>query len=156
MGASLQVSGGGPSGARRRNRRNRKPMAEINVTPFVDVTLVLLIIFMVAAPLMTVGVPVDLPSSRGDALPASDKPPLTLTVRPDGKVYLGSEETEIPIDELQPKLAAITQTRGGQDEPIYVRGDKATSYGDLIRVMGRIAEAGYKKVSFVTELEEKR
>ena len=153
MGASLQVSGGGPGGARRRKARRHRPMAEINVTPFVDVMLVLLIIFMVAAPLLTAGVPVDLPKSEGAAL-QSESEPLTLTVDPQGKIFI--QETEIPFNELQPKLEAITQARKGMDEAIYVRGDKATNYGELMRVMGRIAGAGYKRLSLVTELDDKR
>jgi biopolymer transport protein TolR len=152
MGASLQAGAGGPSGARRRRGRRHKPIAEINVTPFVDVALVLLIIFMVAAPLLTAGVPVDLPKSDGNEL-KSDSEPLVVTVDPQGKVYI--QETEIPMEELQPKLSAITQARKGSDEAIFVRGDKATNYGELMRVMGRIAGAGYKHLSLVTEFEEK-
>ena len=128
-------------------------MAEINVTPFVDVTLVLLIIFMVAAPLLTVGVPVDLPKSQGSELKAEHEP-LTVTVDPQGKVFI--QETEISLSDLQPKLSAITQARQGLDEAIFVRGDKATNYGELMRVMGRIANAGYKHISLVTEAEDKR
>ncbi|MBI4725360.1 MAG: protein TolR [Rhodomicrobium sp.] len=153
MGASLQAGTGGPGGARRRKGRRHRPMAEINVTPFVDVTLVLLIIFMVAAPLLTVGVPVDLPKSEGSAL-KSDSEPLTVTVDPQGKVFI--QEKEIPLSELQPKLTAITAARKGLDEAIFVRGDKATSYGELMQVMGRIANAGYKHISMVTELDDKR
>ncbi len=127
-------------------------MAEINVTPFVDVMLVLLIIFMVAAPLLTAGVPVDLPKSEGSALQA-DSEPLTVTVDPNGKIFI--QHAEIPLDELQPKLEAITQARKGAEEAIFVRGDKATNYGELMRVMGRIAGAGYKHLSLVTELDNK-
>jgi len=127
-------------------------MAEINVTPFVDVALVLLIIFMVAAPLLTVGVPVDLPKSQGSEL-KSDSEPLTVTVDPKGKIFI--QETEIPLGDLQPKLSAITEARKGLDEAIFVRGDKATNYGELMQVMGRIAAAGYKHISLVTEAEEK-
>jgi biopolymer transport protein TolR len=127
-------------------------MAEINVTPFVDVMLVLLIIFMVAAPLLTVGVPVDLPKSEGSAL-QSDSEPLTVTVNPQGKIFI--QESEIPLNELQPKLSAITQARKGLDEAIFVRGDKTTNYGELMQVMGRIASAGYKRISLVTELDDK-
>lgn len=153
MGASLQTGGGGPSGARRRKGRRHRPMAEINVTPFVDVTLVLLIIFMVSAPLLTAGVPVNLPKSEGSAL-QSEGEPLTVSVNPEGKIFI--QDTQIPIDEVQPKLAAITQARKGLDEAIFVRGDKQTNYGELMRVMGRIAGAGYKRISLVTELDDKR
>jgi biopolymer transport protein TolR len=130
-------------------------MAEINVTPFVDVMLVLLIIFMVAAPLLTVGVPIELPASQGKELQAeSDGEPLTISVNPEGRIFL--QETEIALDELQPRLAAIMQARGKADEAIFVRGDRNTNYGELMRVMGRIAAAGYRKISLVTELEEAR
>ena len=152
MGASLQVGAGGQGGARRRRSRRHRPMAEINVTPFVDVMLVLLIIFMVAAPLLTAGVPIDLPKSEGSAL-QSESEPLTLTVDPQGKIYI--QQTEIPFNDLQPKLEAITQARKGLEEAIFVRGDKSTNYGELMRVMGRIAGAGYKRISLVTELDEK-
>ncbi len=153
MGASLQAGGGGPSGARRRKGRRHRPMAEINVTPFVDVTLVLLIIFMVAAPLLTAGVPIDLPKSQGSEL-KSESEPLTVTVDPQGKIFI--QNSEIPLGDLQPKLAAITQARKGMEEAIFVRGDKATNYGELMQVMGRIASAGYTHISLVTELEENR
>lgn len=155
MGASLQAGTGGPSGARRRKGRRHRPMAEINVTPFVDVTLVLLIIFMVAAPLLTAGVPIDLPKSEGSELKAEHEP-LTVTVDPQGKVFIGTQDTNIPLGDLQSKLSAITQARQGMDEVIFVRGDKATNYGELMRVMGRIANAGYKHISLVTETEDKR
>ncbi len=153
MGASLQAPQGNPGGARRRKGRRHRPMAEINVTPFVDVMLVLLIIFMVAAPLLTVGVPVDLPKSEGSEL-KSESEPLTVTVDPQGKIFI--QNAEIPLPDLQPKLSAITEARKGMDEAIFVRGDKSTNYGELMRVMGRIASAGYKHISLVTEIEEKR
>jgi len=153
MGASLQAGAGGPSGARRRKGRRHRPMAEINVTPFVDVALVLLIIFMVAAPLLTVGVPVDLPKSQGSELKA-DHEPLTVTVNPQGKIFI--QEAEIQLSELQQKLSAITQARQGLDEAIFVRGDRNTNYGELMQVMGRIAAAGYKHISLVTEAEDRR
>ncbi len=152
MGVSLNTGGGGPGGGRRRKGRRHRPMAEINVTPFVDVTLVLLIIFMVAAPLLTVGVPVDLPKSQGAEL-KSDSEPLTVTVDNNGKIFI--QNAEIPLGDLQPKLSAITQARQGLDEAIFVRGDKATNYGELMQVMGRIAAAGYKHLSLVTEIDEK-
>jgi biopolymer transport protein TolR len=153
MGASLQAPQGSPGGARRRKGRRHRPMAEINVTPFVDVMLVLLIIFMVAAPLLTVGVPVDLPKSEGSEL-KSESEPLTVTVDPQGKIFI--QNSEIPLPDLKPKLSAITEARKGMDEAIYVRGDKSTNYGELMRVMGRIASAGYKHISLVTEIDDKR
>jgi len=127
-------------------------MAEINVTPMVDVMLVLLIIFMVAAPLLTVGVPLDLPQTQAKTLDI-DKEPITLSVRLDGKVFLG-ENTEIKLDELVAKLTAITQARGGMDERIFVRGDKKVDYGSVMKVMGRLSAAGFKRVALVTEMEQ--
>src|SRR5262245_39841748 len=136
--------------AGRRRHRRRPVMAEINVTPMVDVMLVLLIIFMVSAPLLTVGVPVDLPQTRAKTLD-QDKEPLTVSVTPKG-VYL--QNTEIPVEELVPKLKAITEARGGSDERIFVRGDKAVEYGTVMKVMGRLSEAGFRRVALVTELEQ--
>jgi biopolymer transport protein TolR len=127
-------------------------MSEINVTPFVDVMLVLLIIFMVSAPLLTVGVPIDLPKSQAKALQQDNKP-LTVSVKDGGQVYL--QDSEIKIDDLIPKLKAIIEARGGNpDELIYVRGDRKVDYGSMMRVMGRISGAGYHKVALVTEVEQ--
>jgi biopolymer transport protein TolR len=126
-------------------------MAEINVTPMVDVMLVLLIIFMVSAPLLTVGVPIDLPQTKAKSLD-NDKEPLTVSVNTKGEVWL--QNSTIKIEELVPKLRAITQARGGQDERIYVRGDKAVDYGTVMRVMGRLSAAGFRRVALVTEVEQ--
>ena len=132
------------------NRRGRRsPMAEINVTPMVDVMLVLLIIFMVAAPLLTVGVPIDLPQTQAKAL-NSDTQPITVSISKGGMVYL--QETEIPIEEVVPKLQAIAQA--GYNERIYVRGDKTADYGTVMNVMSRISYAGYKNLGLVTEQEQ--
>ncbi len=131
---------------RRLKRQNRhRPINEINVTPFVDVMLVLLIIFMVAAPLLTVGVPIDLPETRANPL-NSDTQPITISVNEAGEVYL--QETEIPMDEVVAKLDAIAEN--GYDERIYVRGDKAAAYGNVMRVMGLISQAGYRRLAMVT------
>jgi biopolymer transport protein TolR len=124
-------------------------MSEINVTPMVDVMLVLLIIFMVAAPLLTVGVPIELPQSQGKQL-ESNKEPLTISVSGNGDVFIG--ETKVPLDEVPKKLKAIA--KNGVEEQIFVRGDKGTTYGVVMRVMGRISAGGFKKVSLVTEVEE--
>src|SRR5215470_7547600 len=141
---------GGVTGSRRRH--TRKPvMAEINVTPMVDVMLVLLIIFMVSVPLLTVGVPIDLPQTKAKSLD-QDKEPLTISVKNSGEVFL--QNSEIKIDDLVPKLQAITQTRGGADERIYVRGDKKVDYGTVMRVMGRLSQAGFRRVALVTEVEQ--
>jgi biopolymer transport protein TolR len=140
----------GVTGGRRRHRR--KPvMAEINVTPMVDVMLVLLIIFMVSAPLLTVGVPLDLPQTQAKSLD-NDKEPLTVSVNTKGEVFL--QNTEIKVDELVAKLQAITQARGGNDERIYVRGDRKVDYGTVMRVMGRLSAAGFRRVALVTEVEQ--
>jgi biopolymer transport protein TolR len=138
---------------RRRSRsgRNYQPMSEINVTPFVDVMLVLLIIFMVTAPLLTVGVPIELPQTKAKQL-EGDKQPLTISVTSEGKVFL--QETEIPLDEIVPKLIAITGS--GYKERIFVRGDRATSYGTVMKVMATIAAAGFSRIALVTELERGR
>jgi biopolymer transport protein TolR len=122
------------------------------VTPFVDVMLVLLIVFMVSAPLLTVGVPLDLPQSQAKSLD-QDREPLTVSVNVKGQVFL--QNSEIKIEELVPKLKAITDVRGGGfDERVYVRGDKKVDYGTMMRVMGRLSAAGYHRVALVTEVEQ--
>ncbi len=141
------VSGGGGRGRRRRSA----PMSEINVTPMVDVMLVLLIIFMVSAPLLTVGVPLDLPQTQAKSLD-QDKEPLTLSVNVKGQVFLN--DTEIAVDELVPKLKAITEARAGMDERIFVRGDRKVDYGTVMKVMGRLSSAGFRRVALVTEVEQ--
>jgi len=138
-------------GARTNGRGRYRPMAEINVTPMVDVMLVLLIIFMVSAPMLTVGVPLDLPQTAAKSLD-QDKEPLTLSVQLTGKVFLNN--TEIPMDELVPKLKAVTEARGGLEERIFVRGDTKVDYGTVMRVMGRLSAAGFKRVALVTEVEQ--
>ena len=146
-------SGGAHSGAFGKRRHRRNPvMSEINVTPMVDVMLVLLIIFMVSAPLLTVGVPIDLPQTQASSLDQADKEPLAVSVNNDGKVFL--RDTEIELDELVPKLQAIAQARGGNDERIYVRGDKTANYGTVMKVMGRLSAAGFRRVALVTEVEQ--
>ena len=145
LGASDDAGGG-----RRRRRRRHQPMSEINVTPFVDVMLVLLIIFMVAAPLLTVGVPLDLPETQANPLEGATEP-ITISVAADGRIFM--QETEIAADEVIPTLEAIAQN--GYDERIYVRGDENADYGTIMRVMGRINAAGYKRLGLVT-LEEQQ
>lgn len=147
MGASIKPVH--QSTGRRRRSRRHAPMAEINVTPFVDVMLVLLIIFMVAAPLLQVGVPLELPEARGKQLQSS-KEPLAVSVMSSGDIYIG--ETKVEIDEIKAKLEAIAAN--GYDETIFVRGDKGANYGLVARVMGRISASGFKKISLVTEVEE--
>ena len=130
-----------------RGRRNRRPLnARINVTPLVDVMLVLLIVFMIAAPLLSVGVPVELPKTDAKSLP-SPQEPLTITVDKDGKVFL--QDTEITLDELTPKLVALA--KNGYDERIYLRGDENGNYGPVMKVMARINAAGFTNIGLVTD-----
>ncbi|MGY9025502.1 MAG: protein TolR [Candidatus Pelagibacterales bacterium] len=128
-----------------RNTRS-KPFSDINVTPFVDVMLVLLIIFMVTAPLLTVGVQVDLPETNADSLP-SDSEPLELTISKEGNIFI--QETEVTINELIPKLIAITDNR--LDTKIYVRGDEIINYGKVMRVLGELSGSGFSKVALITK-----
>ena len=145
------ILGAGSAGGGKRRRR-RPVMSEINVTPFVDVMLVLLIVFMVSAPLLTVGVPLDLPQSEAKAL-QQDNQPLTISVNVDGQVFLQNEQ--IKLDDLVPKLKAIIDARHGDlNELIYVRGDRKVDDGTMMRVMGRISGAGYHKVALVTNVEQ--
>ena len=148
----MAANAGTPSiGGGHRGRRRRNVMAEINVTPMVDVMLVLLIIFMVSAPLLTVGVPIDLPQSQATSL-GQDKEPLTISVNDKGQVFL--QNSEIKVEELIDKLKAVAQARGGTDARVYVRGDKKVDYGTMMRVMGRLSGAGFTKVALVTEFEQ--
>ena len=149
VGAARAGRGGRGSRGHRRRGRHHGLMSEINVTPFVDVMLVLLIIFMVAAPLLTVGVPIDLPETQAKAL-NSDTQPITVSVNQGGQIYL--QETEIPLDEVVPKLEAIAQA--GYEERIYVRGDKTADYGTVMKVMARISAAGYRNLGLVTLQEQ--
>ncbi len=148
----MGVSGGAHSGVFGKRRHRRSPvMSEINVTPMVDVMLVLLIIFMVSAPLLTVGVPIDLPQTQASSLD-QDREPLAVSVNTKGQVFL--QNSEVPIGELVAKLKAITDARGGAEERIYVRGDKSVDYGTVMRVMGRLSAAGFRRVALVTEVEQ--
>lgn len=149
MGASVGPVGGGGGGSGRRHRRRRSaPISEINVTPFVDVMLVLLIVFMISAPLLTVGVPIDLPETRAKQMQAETEP-LTVSVGSDGKIYL--QDTEITVEELVPRLQAIA--KAGYEERIFVRGDRDAEYGSMMQVMGRLNQAGFRRIGLVT-LEE--
>jgi biopolymer transport protein TolR len=132
---------------RGRPARRRRPLSEINVTPFVDVMLVLLIVFMVTAPLLTVGVPVDLPKTRAQAL-GQDREPLSVTVKRDGKVYI--QNTPVAEDELAAKLTAIAAN--GYDQRIFVRGDRAVDYGRVMAVMGLLSAAGFTHIGLVTDV----
>jgi len=143
------IGAGAAVGKRRHHRRG--VMSEINVTPMVDVMLVLLIIFMISAPLLTVGVPLDLPQTQAKSLD-QDKEPLTISVNSQGQWFL--QNTEIAVDDILPKLKAITAARGGMEERIFVRGDRKIDYGTVMRVMGRLSGAGFHRVALVTEVEQ--
>ncbi len=133
---------------RRSRRASFAPMTEINVTPFVDVMLVLLIVFMVTAPLLTVGVPIQLPETRAKPL-QGDKEPLAVSINGEGKIFI--QDTEIQLDTLVPKLLAISNN--GYNERIYVRGDENVDYGVVAQVMGTISRAGFKRIGLVTAPE---
>src|SRR6202049_1401756 len=140
----------GSSGGGRRGRRPAG-MGGVNVPPVVVVMLLLLIIVVVSAPLLTVGVPLDLPQTQAKSLD-QDKNPLTLSVNLKGQVFLN--DNEIALNDLVPKLKAITDARGGLDERIFVRGDKKVDYGTVMKVMGRLSAAGFRRVALVTEVDQ--
>jgi biopolymer transport protein TolR len=146
---AMNMAGSASSG--RRGRRRANVMAEINVTPMVDVMLVLLIIFMVSAPLLTVGVPLDLPQTQAKSL-EQDKTPLQLSVDVKGRVFIN--DTEVAMNDLIPKLKAITDARGGMDERIFMRADKKADYGTVAKVMGQLSGAGFKRLALVTEVDQ--
>ncbi|MCK5284179.1 MAG: protein TolR [Alphaproteobacteria bacterium] len=144
MGASLTTK------TRARGRRTGgtyRPMAEINVTPFVDVMLVLLIVFMVAAPLLTAGVPVDLPNSEAKPISDEDNKPIEITLTKEGKTYIG--ETEVKSGNLINLLSAMTE--GNEERRIYIRGDQTLSYGNVMKIIGIINGAGFTKVALISE-----
>lgn len=139
------------NGRLRRRYGKRQPMSQINVTPFVDVMLVLLVIFMITAPLLTAGVQVDLPEAGAKPLQGSDEP-LAVSIDKDGKLYL--QETEVTIEELGPKLLAITERK--PDARIFVRGDRDIAYGEIMSVMSAINQAGFTNVALVTVVPKER
>ena len=149
MGMAVGGNNSGGGGRRRRGGGRKAAISEINVTPLVDVMLVLLIIFMVAAPMMTVGVPIDLPETSAKAM-NSDTQPITISVNPAGEIFL--QETPIALEGVVPKLEAIATT--GYNERIYVRGDTNAGYGVVMKVMANISAAGFKNIGLVT-LQEK-
>jgi biopolymer transport protein TolR len=138
----------------RRRHRRHGVMADINVTPMVDVMLVLLIIFMVSAPLLTVGVPIDLPQTKAKNI-STDQEPLTVSLDDKAQVFLQSSKEPLSYDELVAKLKAISQQRGGGfEERIFVRGDRKLDYGSVMKVMALLTAAGFRKVGLVTEVEQ--
>ena len=145
MGGSLAQSGR----KSRRGRRRALPIADINMTPFIDVMLVLLIVFMVAAPMLTVGVPIELPKTA--AKPMQDETqPVTISIKPNGDIFL--METKIGPDEIVPRLQAIV--KNGADERIFIRGDKSVDYGTMMRIMGQVSGAGFKRIGLVTAQDD--
>ncbi|MHA6347109.1 protein TolR [Roseivivax sp. CAU 1761] len=148
MGAGVIKKGGGGGRRGRRRGGRAQPMAEINVTPFVDVMLVLLIIFMVAAPLLTVGVPVELPKTAATALPSDNEEPLTVTVETDGTVTI--QTTEVPREELVGRLRAIAAERA--DDRVYLRADGAVNYETVAQVMGALNAGGFASIGLVTDI----
>ncbi len=131
----------------RRSRSGHKPMSEINVTPFVDVMLVLLIIFMVAAPLLTVGVEINLPNTDAKSLPSEKEQPLTLSLTAEGQLIL--QETPIRSEELIPKLRAVSTER--EDDRIFLRADGSNDYESVMKIMGSLSKAGFPNISLVTD-----
>jgi len=148
MGAGVINSGSGGKGNLRRRRRRSQPMAEINVTPFVDVMLVLLIIFMVAAPLMTVGVPIELPKTAAKALATDQEEPLTVTITAEGVVMI--QKTEAAREELVAKLRAIAAER--DSAKVYLRADGAVPYETVVQVMGALNAGGFEDIGLVTDI----
>ncbi len=143
----MGANGGFNGGLRGRKAGSYRPMSEINVTPMVDVMLVLLVVFMITAPLLTVGVPVDLPKTEASVIVGQDEP-LVVTVDAEGKLIL--QETEVALDKLVARLTAITENR--KETRVFVRGDRTIAYGKVMQVMGRINLAGFTRVALITEL----
>jgi biopolymer transport protein TolR len=146
MGAGVIKSGGGRRGGRR-SSRGRRAMSEINVTPMVDVMLVLLIIFMVAAPLLTVGVPLELPETDASPLPQPDEEPLTVQMAADGRIFV--QNTEVPPETLIATLRALAQER--RDDRIFLRADQGIEYGRVMEVMGALNGGGFRSIGLVTD-----
>src|SRR3954447_24612833 len=144
--ASPIYSGNSRAGSGRMASARYRPMADINVTPLVDVMLVLLFVFMITAPLLTVGVPVDLPQTQAPPI-NEPKEPLVITINGDGHIFI--QETDIPAESLVPRLTAITGSN--PDALLYVRGDKAINYGRVLEVMSLVSTAGFRKVSLIAE-----
>ncbi|MGH1356341.1 MAG: protein TolR [Thalassovita sp.] len=147
MGAGVMQKGGSGGRRRRHRRGGAQPMSEINVTPFVDVMLVLLIIFMVAAPLMTVGVPVELPKTAANALPSEQEEPLALTITASGEIMI--QKTAVPMEDLVNRLRAIAAEREG--DRVFLRADGAVPYETVVQVMGALNRGGFSNIGLVTD-----
>ncbi len=150
MGVMRQAGGAQSRAGARRRRTALRPMSEINVTPMVDVMLVLLIIFMVAAPLLTVGVPLELPKTNAKPLPTEQEEPLTINLDAEGRVYI--QKTEVPAEELIPKLAAIQAER--ESDKVFLRADRALDYGMVMQIMGALSAGGFRNIGLVTDQAE--
>ena len=146
MSANDAFATGGGRGRRRRGRRGRGALSEINVTPLVDVMLVLLIVFMISAPLLTAGVPLELPKTEAAAL-QNQQEPITVSIKADGSVYLG--EAVVPFGELAPRISAVAGD--GYDKPIFVRADGQASYATVAQVMAGLSNAGFSKINLLTD-----
>jgi biopolymer transport protein TolR len=149
MAMAVAQGGRGGGGGRRGRRAAKRPMADINVTPMVDVMLVLLIVFMVAAPLLTVGVPIDLPQTKAKELNTESKP-ITVSVTPVGDIFLGDQKVD--IDSLADAISK--QAVNGTDDRVYVRGDQTANYGAVMKVMGVLSAAGYSKIGLITAQDQ--
>ncbi|WP_284393402.1 protein TolR [Devosia yakushimensis] len=149
MGMGVASGGGGGGGSRRRRRRSRGVMSEINITPMVDVMLVLLIIFMVAAPMMTSGVPIDLPRTAAAEL-SSQTQPITVAVTPEGTIYVGDDV--VAEAELINTVTALAVN--GTEDRIFLRGDTTANYGSVMRVMGLLSAAGFTKIGLITQQQD--
>ncbi|WP_172124115.1 MULTISPECIES: protein TolR [unclassified Devosia] len=144
----MGVASGGGGGGRRRRGRKKAVMSEINITPMVDVMLVLLIIFMVAAPMMTAGVPIDLPRTAAGEL-SSQTQPITVAVTPEGAIFVGED----PVSEADLVATVSQQAVNGTEDRIFLRGDTTANYGAVMRVMGLLSAGGYTKIGLITQQE---
>src|SRR6185312_5911101 len=146
----MGMSGTAGNAVGKRTHRRHAVMSDINVTPMVDVMLVLLIVFMVSAPLLTVGIPVELPQTQAKALAQAQHEPIVVSINDQGQIFLGSEKTELQIAQLVDKLKAVTAARGGQEERIYVKGARTAQYAMVARVLGMLQAAGFRQLELVT------
>jgi len=150
----MGMSGTAGNAVGKRTHRRHAVMSDINVTPMVDVMLVLLIVFMVSAPLLTVGIPVELPQTQAKALAQAQHEPIVVSINDQGQIFLGSEKTELQIAQLVDKLKAVTAARGGQEERIYVKGARTAQYAMVARVLGMLQAAGFRQLELVTLPEQ--
>lgn len=154
MGASLSNGSGKKSKySGKYSGRNYGSISDINVTPMVDVMLVLLIVFMVAAPMLTVGVPLDLPKTNANTIASSQQEPLSVSVEKDGTIYI--QKAEVPLEELANKLAAMLEARGeNKEQKLFLRADTNVGYGEVMKVMAELNVAGFKKISLITDKKQ--